>query len=294
MAGGDGTALRIIDGGGGRRQYGPACGSLSPGLKGDRAGEIRQGFPSLLQTSQCLALSVESNCGLCYQEGVFMEKFSSVRREFLRFGSLGVAAAAIPAMSLVASGQETAASQGLFDVRKYGATGDGKTLDTDAVNHAIEAASAAGGGVVVFPPGTYLCFPIHLKSLVHLHLLQGSTIMAADSPLPGEQSGYRGGSYDAAEPKTTWDAYQDYGHNHWHNSLLWGEDIHDFSITGTGLIWGRGLSFGAGPGNPPVVPRSDFGWGPATAPGTAAPPPEPAHPPRGDYPMYQAEQPGVG
>ena len=175
-----------------------------------------------------------------------MEKFSSVRREFLRFGSLGVAAAAIPAMSLVASGQETAASQGLFDVRKYGATGDGKTLDTDAVNHAIEAASVAGGGVVVFPPGTYLCFSIHLKSLVHLHLLQGSTIMAADSPLPGEQSGYRGGSYDAAEPKTTWDAYQDYGHNHWHNSLLWGEDIHDFSITGPGLIWGKGLSNGRG------------------------------------------------
>ena len=175
-----------------------------------------------------------------------MEKFSSVRRDFLRFGGLGVAAAAIPAMSLVASGQETAASQGLFDVRKYGATGDGKTLDTDAVNHAIEAASAAGGGVVVFPPGTYLCFSIHLKSLVHLHLLQGSTIVAADSPLPGEQTGYRGGSYDAAEPKTTWDAYQDYGHNHWHNSLLWGEDIHDFSITGPGLIWGKGLSNGRG------------------------------------------------
>ena len=73
------------------------------------------------------------------------------------------------------------------------ATGDGKTLDTDAVNHAIDAASAAGGGVVVFPPGTYLCFSIHLKSQVHLHLQQGSTIVAADSPRPGEQTGYRGG-----------------------------------------------------------------------------------------------------
>jgi polygalacturonase len=100
--------------------------------------------------------------------------------------------------------------------------------------------------VVVFPPGTYLCFSIHLKSQVHLHLQQGSTIMAADSPLPGEQTGYRGGAYDAAEPKTAWDAYQDYGHNHWHNSLLWGENIQDFSITGTGLIWGKGLSNGRG------------------------------------------------
>ena len=48
--------------------------------------------------------------------------------------------------------------------------------------------------------------------------------------------------YDAAEPKTEWDAYQDYGHNHWHNSLLWGEDIHDISITGPGLIYGKGLA----------------------------------------------------
>jgi polygalacturonase len=176
-----------------------------------------------------------------------MKNFSSMRRDFLRFGGVGIAAAAIPVVPFVASSQETAAaSQGLYDVRKYGATGDGKTLDTDAVNHAIEAASAAGGGVVVFPPGTYLCFSIHLKSQVHLHLQQGSTIMAADSPLPGEQTGYRGGAYDAAEPKTAWDAYQDYGHNHWHNSLLWGENIQDFSITGTGLIWGKGLSNGRG------------------------------------------------
>ena len=84
--------------------------------------------------------------------------------------------------------------------------GDGKTLDTEAVNHAIEAAAAAGGGVVFFPAGTYLCFSIHLKSQVHLYLEQGSAIVAADSPLPGDQTGYHGGVYDAAEPKTAWDA----------------------------------------------------------------------------------------
>jgi hypothetical protein len=49
--------------------------------------------------------------------------------------------------------------------------------------------------------------------------LAGRTILAADSPLPGETTGYNGGTYDAAEPNTAWDAYQDYGHNHWHNSL---------------------------------------------------------------------------
>ncbi len=179
-----------------------------------------------------------------------MTDFSSMRRSFLRTGGFGVAVASIPAISSAASQREGSAnpeaSQGLFDVRRFGATGDGKTLDTQAVNRAIEAAAAAGGGVVNFPAGAYLCFSIHLKSQVHLHLEQGSAIVAADSPEPGEQTGYRSGVYDAAEPKTAWDAYQDYGHNHWHNSLLWGEELHDFSITGPGLIWGKGLSNGRG------------------------------------------------
>jgi polygalacturonase len=186
------------------------------------------------------------------QEYETMDNFNSMRRSFLRNGSFGAAAAVFPATSLAASAQQgdaasasgSASAQGKYDVRIFGATGDGKTLDTAAVNRAIDAAAAAGGGVVVFPPGTYLCFSIRLKSEVSLHLLQGSAIVAADSPLPAEQTGYRGGVYDAAEPDTAWDSYQDYGHNHWHNSLLWGEDIHDLSITGPGLIWGKGLSDG--------------------------------------------------
>ena len=181
-----------------------------------------------------------------------MNTFNSLRRNFLRTGGLGVAAAAIPAVSFAASKQKAGASStGIFDVRSFGATGDGKTVDTPAINRAIEAAEAAGGGVVVFSPGVYLCFSIRLKSHVHLHLQEGSTIVAADSPLPGQTTGYNGGVYDPAEPNTAWDAYQDYGHNHWKNSLMWGIEIHDISITGPGLIWGKGLSFGAGPGRPP-------------------------------------------
>jgi polygalacturonase len=231
-----------------------------------------------------------------------MNSFDSMRRNLLRVGSLGIAGAAVPAVGFAATKSKTpAAPQSTFDVRQFGAAGDGKTLDTDAVNRAIDAAAAAGG-VVLFSPGIYLCFSIHLKSNVHLVLDQGSTIIAADSPKPGETTGYNGGTYDAAEPKTDWDAYQDYGHNHWHNSLIWGEDLHDFSITGTGLIWGRGLSFGAGPGRPPVAGQE--GTGPAggnARPGATAAngqAPAPGTPPplrtRGDYPSYQAEQPGVG
>ncbi|HEX8711289.1 MAG TPA: glycosyl hydrolase family 28-related protein [Terracidiphilus sp.] len=195
-----------------------------------------------------------------------MTTFDALRRDFLRAGSLGLAGAALPAVSLAAAKKkkgEASAAEGIFNVREYGAAGDGKTLDTDAINRTIEAAAAAGGGLVLFPPGTYLCFSIHLKSNVHLHLLEGSTIEAAASPLPGQTTGYNGGTYDTAEPNTPWEPYQDYGHNHWHNSLIWGEEIHDFSITGTGLIYGKGLSFGS---------RGK----------------------RGDYPTYIAEQAGVG
>src|ERR1700690_1317694 len=103
-----------------------------------------------------------------------MTTFSNLRRDILRTGGLGMAASAIPAASYAAQRTETAEAGvpalGIFDVRRYGATGDGKTLDTNAVNHAIEAAAASGGGVVLFPAGTYLCFSIRLKSQVHLHL----------------------------------------------------------------------------------------------------------------------------
>ena len=194
-----------------------------------------------------------------------MKTFDSARRDLLRLSSMGLAASAFTALpALAKKAAAPALSPMLFDVRAFGATGDGKTVDSPAINKAIEAAAAAGGGTVFFPGGNYICFSIRLKSHVDLYLSQGCAIIAADSPKPGETTGYMGGTYDAAEPKTAWDAYQDYGHNHWHNSLLWGEGISDFSITGPGLIWGKGLSFGAGPGRPPAGSgASGPGFGPA-------------------------------
>ena len=44
--------------------------------------------------------------------------------------------------------------------------------------------------------------------------------------------------YDLAESNAPWGAFQDFGHNHWHNSLIWGENIHGVAIYGPGLIWG--------------------------------------------------------
>lgn len=122
----------------------------------------------------------------------------------------------------------------VYDVRTYGAKGDGRTLDSPAINRAVEAAAAAGGGTVYLPAGTYLCGSIRLKSNIHLHLETGAIIEATAEP----------NAYDQAEPNEYGDRYryQDYGHSHWHNSLIWAEGQENITITGPGRIYGRGLT----------------------------------------------------
>jgi polygalacturonase len=119
-----------------------------------------------------------------------------------------------------------------YDVRAFGATGNGEALDSPAINKAIEAAASAGGGTVYFPAGNYLSASIRLKSNIALYLDQGATIVAA-SPKDGHR-------YDPPEPNA-FDKYQDFGHSHFHNSLIWGDGVHDVAIMGPGLIHGKGL-----------------------------------------------------
>ncbi len=166
------------------------------------------------------------------------------RRDLLKMSPIAVAAAASTIGRTALAQAPEASTQATFNVRTFGAAGDGKTVDTPAINKAIDAVAAAGGGTLIFPAGTYICFTIRLKSKVDLYLSRGCTVLAADSPKPGETTGYHGGTYDPAGPAQPWEAYQDYGHNHWPNSLFYGENISDFSITGPGLIHGKGLSHG--------------------------------------------------
>ena len=134
-------------------------------------------------------------------------------------------------MMLVAS-QGVGAHSGCYDVHEYGAKGDGKTLDHQAINRAIEEAAERGGGQVVLSAGTYLCGSIRLKSNVELHLTGGAKILAAPASMK---------AYDKSEvfggPE-----YQDGGHTYFHNSLIWAEGQQNVSITGAGMIDGEGLT----------------------------------------------------
>src|SRR5438128_1863550 len=77
----------------------------------------------------------------------------------------------------------------VYNIRAFGAKGDGKALDSPAINKAIDAAAAVGGGTVFFPAGTYRSFSIRLKSNITLYFDQGSVLLAA-SPNDGD------GKYD--------------------------------------------------------------------------------------------------
>ena len=96
--------------------------------------------------------------------------------------------------ALLLAGTSTLAATGTYNVRDNGAVGDGRTLDTAAINRTITAAAAAGGGTVYFPAGTYLSFSIRLKSNIALYLDQGATLLAAEPSVDLTVG------YDAPEP----------------------------------------------------------------------------------------------
>jgi len=122
----------------------------------------------------------------------------------------------------------------VFNVKDYGAIGNGKTLETKAINKTIDACAKSGGGTVYFPAGVYLSGSIHLKSHITLYFDSGSVLKGAPNNI---------NAYDPPEA-LGFKAYQDFGHSHWHNALIWGEKIHDIAIIGPGIIDGGGMSRG--------------------------------------------------
>ncbi|MEU2616636.1 glycosyl hydrolase family 28 protein [Streptomyces sp. NPDC007157] len=123
----------------------------------------------------------------------------------------------------------TAPRAAVYDVRDYGAKGDGSANDTPAIDKAVDAAGSAGGGTVRFTAGTYKSKnTIHMKSHVTLQLDKGATLQGSSAD-----------SYDKAESNPN-DAYQDYGHSHFHDAMIYGDKLTDIGFVGQGVIDGAG------------------------------------------------------
>ena len=118
-----------------------------------------------------------------------------------------------------------------FDVRAFGAKGDGLTKDTAAVQRALDACAQAGGGRVTVPPGTYLIGSVYLGDRTELHIQEGATLL---------------GSPDLADYNAP-DAYpQNWGSKNegWSaKHLILALEKRGVSITGRGAIDGNGRAF---------------------------------------------------
>ncbi|HJQ82658.1 MAG TPA: glycosyl hydrolase family 28 protein [Candidatus Binatia bacterium] len=160
------------------------------------------------------------------------------RRRFIRtsvlLGGGGLAGTAVGAASARA---EDTAPDAVFDVRRFGAVGNGRTKCTRVLQHALDAAHRAGGGTVVFPAGDWLTGTLHLRSRVALELAPGATLVASrddDDFAPRDDPPFATGS----DVETI-----DFAH-----ALLAGHDLEHVTIAGRGTIdMNRSRRFGPKP-----------------------------------------------
>lgn len=112
------------------------------------------------------------------------------------------------------------------NVQDFGAVGDGKTLNTRALQKAIDAAAAAGGGNVVIPAGEYLTGTLFLRDHVTLQLEPGSVLL---------------GSTDLKDYPTRTPTLRSYTDvNYVDKSLIYAEKVRNIAIVGQGTIDGQG------------------------------------------------------
>jgi polygalacturonase len=114
-------------------------------------------------------------------------------------------------------------SPAVYNVRDFGAAGDGATLDTAALNRAIDTCTKAGGGTVVLPPGRYLTGTVQLKSHVTFEIQAGATLLGSENPddYPATRSAW-GDDTEMMAP------------------LIYAVDAENITLTGRGTIDGQG------------------------------------------------------
>lgn len=141
---------------------------------------------------------------------------------FVTLVTLAVFAADKPSLSPSAG----ALPAHLFNIRDYGAVGDGTTPATAAINQAIAACNEAGGGQVLVPPGRYLAGTLHLRSHVTLFLDAGAVLIGTTNLAQYQQP-----AVPSSMPEARW--------GKWHRALILGENVEDVAITGPGMIDGN-------------------------------------------------------
>ncbi|MCF8262669.1 MAG: right-handed parallel beta-helix repeat-containing protein [Melioribacteraceae bacterium] len=119
-----------------------------------------------------------------------------------------------------------------FDVKDFGAVGDGESMDHKAINRAIEAAYLQGGGIVILKAGNFLSGSIRLKSNVTLKIERNAKLIGAPAGVH---------AYDPRE-ENIWDRYQDVGHSYFRPALIWAENENRIGVIGPGIIEGGGLT----------------------------------------------------
>lgn len=131
------------------------------------------------------------------------------------------------ALGALAAGSSPAAeAPARFNIRDFGARGDGQTLDTAAIQAALDACAQVGGGQVLIPPGRYLSGTVHLRSRVTLWFEAGARLIGTTNLVE-----YRQPAPPAFMPEARW--------GKWHRGLLVGEDLEDVTLAGPGVIDGN-------------------------------------------------------
>lgn len=122
----------------------------------------------------------------------------------------------------------------VYDVTNYGAVGDGSTMNTTAIQEAVDSCYANGGGTVLVPSGTFLTGTIILKDNVMLEIANGAELKASTSPNDYPQ---------------LLNLLPTYTHGYPQMSIIYAQNAHHVGITGEGTLNGQGVYWqGSGDG----------------------------------------------
>lgn len=152
------------------------------------------------------------------------------RKDFLLRSGAAVLPVSLAGAAFHAEADQSATpapTQSPFNIRQFGAKGDGQTKDTIAIQSAIDAAGVAGG-TVYFPPGKYLSGTVRLKSHVTAFLDAGATLIAS----PDKDD------FDPYE-KLNFKSFSDDETTDFHYALLRGQDVEHVGVVGPGTIDGN-------------------------------------------------------